>query len=127
VLWNARTQQIESDWRRASPRICIENRQALQVPWDGPAADGFDVPPHLVWKVAPNGDVILWHETRDRVFSLEGSGGAMWRALAATGNLERALVYLQTRFDAPADQIAGDLRRLAEQLVAQELLTPPLA
>lgn len=124
-IWNEREQRYEEGWRRASPRTCLENFVALKLP---PLPAGrrprweFDVARRTLWQVDEAGNVKVWHQRSDRVFGLEGVAGAMWRALVGYGTRERALEFLQSRFEVPLDRLRYDLDAFVEELTSNGVL-----
>ncbi len=121
VLWNERTQQLEDNWHRVSPRLCLDARVTLGIPLLEPLSGPLDVPPHVHWKIDKD-EVILWHSQADQVYGLKGVAGAMWRALVAYGDLEAAVEYLLSQYDVDEARLRDDLSTFANELLAKGLL-----
>ncbi len=121
VLWNQRTASVESSWRQASPATCLGNRTRLGLGPLGPPSAEIEVGPELLWKVEGE-TVVLWHSGRDRVYTLDGTGAAMFTAVVGFGDTERAAAALQGRFEVEAHRLRADLEDFVGTLVEQDLL-----
>jgi hypothetical protein len=121
VLWNERTQRLEDNWHRVSPRYCLDTWGALGIPLMEAPPGSLDVPPHVCWKI--DGDeVILWHSQVDQVYGLQGVAGAMWRALVAYGDADAVVKYLLSRYDVDGGKLRSDLIAFVNELLGKGLL-----
>jgi hypothetical protein len=82
------------------------------------------VPPHIAWRVALEGQTVVLHDREaDRVYGLENSAAAMWRALAAYGDPERALTYLRLEFASTDEtRLRDDLIQFLHTMLERGLL-----
>ena len=120
-IWNPVSRALEEGWRLLPPHRCLDARTELgppPIPVEG-----------AKWRVA-DGVVGATQESRiwlysldtDRVYSLEGVGADMWRALASWGSVEAAAVFLAGRYEVPRETLSRDLESFAATLARHQLL-----
>jgi hypothetical protein len=85
-------------------------------------ADTFTVDPAQVVHETIEGETILIHLRTGTYYSLTGSGAELWSLLAAGIPVDRAAETLRRRYPADADEAETSLRRLADELVEEQLL-----
>ena len=121
-IWNPASNELERGWRLLPPRRCLKARSRL-----GPPPAPVESP---AWRVAEGvvtaeqGDSTwLYCLETDRIFSLDGVGAEMWRALSAWGDVEAAVQFLSDQFDASPATLRRDLEAFAGSLAEHRLLT----
>lgn len=120
-IWNPASGELEKGWRLLPPHRCLKARAALGPPPVPVAAPGWRVADGVV-TAEQDERVWLYCLETDRVFSLDGVGADMWRALAAWGDVEAGARFLAGRYDAPVEKLARDLRAFAESLAGHRLV-----
>jgi hypothetical protein len=84
----------------------------------------FQVNPAKVVHETIDGEAILIHLENGSYYSLAGAGAEIWELLAAGHPLEETAATLEARFDAEPGTIEAEVRRLAAELAAEDLLEP---
>lgn len=124
-VWNPVTSTAEAAWKVVPPSWCLKNRMD-ERPGDvqhcsvtsgsiGPAADA-------VW-ASFDDEVVIARPGTESATVLRGTGAAMWSAIVASGDRNRAVEAVASRYAAPAERIGADLDRLAADLAERGLLT----
>jgi Coenzyme PQQ synthesis protein D (PqqD) len=70
------------------------------------------------------GDAIVIDTITGRYYSLEGPGEAAWSLLVSSLTLREVAEVLAERYETQGADVAGDVSRLAEQLLAEQLVAP---
>jgi hypothetical protein len=65
---------------------------------------------------------LLWQQKGDRVYGLQGVSAAMWAALLAFGEQERAADYLAGQFAVERARLLSDLHGFSQSLLEKGLL-----
>jgi Coenzyme PQQ synthesis protein D (PqqD) len=84
--------------------------------------DRFKVNSAKVVHETIEGEAILIHLDNGFYYSLDGAGAEIWGLLAASFSAEEAAAALDGRYDADAGTLAAEVSRLADELVAEDLL-----
>jgi hypothetical protein len=84
----------------------------------------FQVNPAKVVHETIDGEAILIHLENGSYYSLTGAGAEIWELLAAGHPVEETAAMLEARFDAEPGTIEAEVRRLAAELAAEDLLEP---
>jgi hypothetical protein len=84
----------------------------------------FQVNPAKVVHETIDGEAILIHLDNGSYYSLAGAGAEIWELLAAGHPLKETAGTLEARFDAEPGLIEAEVRRLAAELAAEDLLEP---
>ena len=71
-----------------------------------------------------DGETIIINLVNGVYYSLPGVGSEAWDLIASERSLAEIAAILSARYGTPSDVVAADLARLAEQLVAENLLGP---
>jgi hypothetical protein len=122
VFWNAREGRLEDGWHRVPPRACLRFRAELRLPAvEGPAGP-LALAPGALWKL--DGDRLLVRTPGDdgRLFGFRDVALDMWRALLASGDLDRSLRYLAGLYDTDETELGRDLRGFVAELLDRGLL-----
>lgn len=110
---------VESHWRFVPPHRCLKNLTALGLPPHGERARSWIVPPDLVWGLF--GDLVwLVKPAHKQAYRLDGINAEMWRALAASGDVDTTVDFLQERHQDTRG--AGQLTRFVDELLAEGLI-----
>lgn len=122
VVWNARAGRLEDGWRRVPPRACLRFRAELRLPEAGGPAGPLALAPGVLWKL--DGERLLLRTPGDdgRLFGFRDVALDIWRALLATGDLERSLRHLASRYEADETELDRDLRGFVAELLDRGLL-----
>lgn len=79
------------------------------------------IAPHISWNNV-EGELALFDSRSGAYHALNGSGAAIWRAIAAGMNEDEAIAALSATHDAPPEAIAADVRAFVADALARELL-----
>ncbi len=85
-------------------------------------ADRFRVDPDKVVHETIEGEAILIHLDNGYYYSLDGAGAEIWGLLAESRSVDETAEALAREYD--SDEVAGEVRRIADELVAENLLEP---
>jgi hypothetical protein len=120
-IWNPVSGALERGWRLLPPHSCLKARAELGPPPIPVRAATWRVADGVVGAVQ-EGRIWLYSLDTDRVYSLEGIGADMWRALASWGSVEAGAAHLAGRYEASRETLRRDLESFAETLAGQRLL-----
>jgi hypothetical protein len=121
LLWNPSSRRVERGWRLASPDLCLKNRFQLGLPPRLLLRESLRASNRVAYRLAPD-EVLLCNLRTERVYRLKGVSAAMWRALAACGNIETAADHLSRQYAAEPSRIRRDLDAFAKDLIRGGLL-----
>ncbi len=82
----------------------------------------YRVDPGKVVHETIEGEAILIHLDNGFYYSLDGAGAEIWELLAESRSVDETAEALSHRY--ASDAIAGEVRRIADELVAERLLEP---
>ncbi len=85
-------------------------------------AERFRVDPDKVVHETIEGEAILIHLDNGFYYSLDGTGAEIWGLLAGSRSVDETAGALAHEYD--SDEIAAEVRRIADELVAENLLEP---
>ena len=85
-------------------------------------AERFRVDPDKVVHETIEGEAILIHLDNGYYYSLDGTGAEIWGLLAESRSVEETGEALARAYD--SDEVAAEVRRIADELVAENLLEP---
>lgn len=80
------------------------------------------IDPERVVHETIDGETLLIHLASGTYFSLRESAAEIWELLVTEGSVERAAAALSERHPAQAAQVVTEVRRLAQELLDQDLL-----
>ncbi|TWP46079.1 lasso peptide biosynthesis PqqD family chaperone [Lentzea tibetensis] len=80
-------------------------------------------PPPTISQVTTEDGMVLLDDDRGRLYGLNRTASAIWRALADGHSVEQASRDLAARFDNTPDRIRADVETLVAQLRDRGLLT----
>jgi hypothetical protein len=122
-VWNPVAACEERGWRTVPPEHCLKRRAATPCPVQlMPKADGRLRPHPDVVAAEVEGRVVVGQLGSGRTFALEGTGADVWRALAATGDLDAGAARLAAAFGVEVAAVASDVAAFAAELLAADLL-----
>jgi len=122
-VWNPVAEREEPGWSVVPPERCLKRRHATPCPVQlMPPATGRLRPHPDVVAAEVEGQVVVGQLASGRSFALEGSGAAMWRALAATGEVADSAAHLAPTFGLDAADVARDVAAFAAELQGAGLL-----
>lgn len=81
----------------------------------------FQIPPHVVAREVGEETVILDLESGSYL-GLDPVGGRMWSLMGEGKTIDAVCATMVEEYDVSADVLMSDLRKLAEELAAQDLL-----
>ncbi|MFH1178012.1 MAG: PqqD family protein, partial [Acidobacteriota bacterium] len=120
-VWNPLAAKVEAGWKVIPPELCLKNRaagagDASQV-FVQPAGRGPLLPAAAAVFAEVGGAVVVANVESGRAYRLEGTAGAMWRAMMTRGTIagitdELAATYAvsRRRLRADASRLLADLR-----------------
>lgn len=79
------------------------------------------VAPHISWNNV-EGELALFDSRSGAYHALNGSGAAIWRAVAAEMSEDEVVTALAATHDVPRETIAADVRAFIADALARELL-----
>jgi hypothetical protein len=120
-VWNPATGQIEDNWRLAPPNRCLKNWARLAMPAYADTQPTLRIPENVAYNLLED-QVVLYDKRNDQVYGLEGVSAAMWRALAAYGDLRIAAHHLSNQYDVDKARLQSDLNSFTNQLLDRNLL-----
>jgi hypothetical protein len=127
LLWSPLTHQLDRAWRIVPADLCLKNRLAPDqspIPvWVQAQPQGTLYPSAEVMVLDVAAAVIVGNLQTHQTFELEGVAAAIWRALMAEDNVERAIATLAEDYDAPMESIQMDVLAFIKQLRQQGLIT----
>jgi hypothetical protein len=85
-------------------------------------ADRYRVDPGKVVHETIEGEAILIHLDNGFYYSLDGAGAEIWGLLAESRSVDETAEALAREYD--SDELAGEVRRIADELAAENLLEP---
>lgn len=122
-VWNPNTSRVEDTWRLASPDRCLKNWGKLDMPPRLGTKATVRVPDQVAFAIQPD-DVTLCNLEDGAVYGLGGSSAAIWRGLAAYGDIAATRDYLMELYVVDAERVTADIQSLVEALLAKGLLEP---
>lgn len=69
-----------------------------------------------------DGEAILIHLSTGVYYSMDKVGGALWSLIETGATLAETVAALGARYDAAPERVAADVRRVAEELLAEKLV-----
>lgn len=120
TIWNGNAKRFES-WHRLPPRMCLESRAELNVPYWVSQAISYNVPSHVYWR-AENDLIWLMHLGNEKIYLLKDVSAAIWRALATLGDLDLTKKFILQTFEVEEQQLEKDLHGYLEDLLAKGLI-----
>jgi hypothetical protein len=69
-----------------------------------------------------DGETILLDLNTGNYYSLDGSGALIWEFIDKTGNYEKAIEILTAANSAESDNIAGAVKKFADELLTEKLM-----
>jgi len=79
--------------------------------------------PHVTAKVM-DGEAVIIHLGTGVYYSMDGVGCLVWESIAAGGDTDAIAASLAERYGIGRDAATADIRRLVDELVAQERVAP---
>jgi hypothetical protein len=122
-VWNAETNQIEDNWRLASPDRCIKNWGKLGMPPRLDTKAAVRIPDQVAYTVQRE-NVTLCNLEDETVYGLDGAAADIWRGLAAYGDLDATRNYILSLYEVDAERLTADIQSLVDTLLSKGLLEP---
>lgn len=122
-IWNPETNQVEDNWRLASPDRCLKNWGKLGLPPRQETNPTVRIPDQVAYTINQD-DITLCNLDDETVYGLNSTAADIWRALAAYGDLAAAKDYLLELYDVDEAQLTADIHSLTDTLLAKGLLEP---
>jgi hypothetical protein len=122
-VWNPEINQIEDNWRLASPDKCLKNWGKLGLPPRMETTPTVRIPDQVAYTIQQD-DVTLCNLDDETVYGLSGSAADIWRGLAAYGDLAATKDYLLELYEVDEAQLTADIQSLTDTLLAKGLLEP---
>jgi Coenzyme PQQ synthesis protein D (PqqD) len=91
--------------------VTLPSNQALSPNPQGVAAEVLD------------NEAIMINLATGIYYSMDGVGGSIWKLIEAGHTLEGIVAATAARYDAAPEHVAQDVRRVAEELVREGLIT----
>jgi hypothetical protein len=88
------------------------------------ASDGLHVDAERVVHETIEGETLVINLTTGTYYSLDGSGAEVWELLATGQDIGLAAAEIARRYPDRSDEAGAEVRRFAEELLAEELLSP---
>jgi hypothetical protein len=125
AVGNEHRGRADDGWRLAPPAWCLKNRvtggSAVAEVQVLPATGAELIAPEVIW-AAFEGATVVASIHDERALRLEGVAARWWDELVQRGDPEAAVAAVAAHYDAPLARVRADLDRLADQLVARQLL-----
>lgn len=121
LAWNPETNQVENNWRLASPDRCLKNWALLGMPPRADVKAAVRIPDPVAFSLQEN-DISLYNSRDDMVYGLSGVSADIWRGLAAYGDLSATRAHLLTRYEVDEARLTADIQSLVDTLFANGLL-----
>ncbi len=121
--WNAEINQVEDNWRLASPDRNLKNWGKLGLPPREGTTAVVRIPDQIAYTIQQD-DVTLCNLEDETVYGLSGSTADIWRGLAAYGDLSATRDYLLDLYEVDAERLMADIQSLVDTLLAKGLLEP---
>jgi hypothetical protein len=122
LVWNPDTGEVELGWKLVPPERCLKQRGVRSRVQVQPRGQGPWRPPSTVLFAEHRGETVILRIDTGKVFRLQGTARAMWRALLQGGDPETASRLLLTRYRVTEETLAADLDKFLRTLRERGLL-----